>query len=212
MKWYRLALLSSSLLMVACLTACAVKSEQGTATSSSQQVTEVNAEEAQKFTSQHSSKIVSKEELEGGGGVIAFEDETQFIRMFDSIEGEYYMLYYPSGCTVTYFVESESYIVATDEYEGAEKSSEAKGQVGQYSAESGYTISFANDGTLTVDLQGNFIHQTNDQEQNGNIEEAEGRSYVDSLLNKYGIPNLAFYETFVKEAVADAKTYFTDNE
>ncbi|WP_161947273.1 hypothetical protein, partial [Streptococcus suis] len=90
--------------------------------------------------------------------------------------------------------------------------SEAKGQIGQYFAESGYSISFANDGTLLIDLQGNFTHQYDAKEKKGSVKEAEGSSYVDSLLNKYGIPNLAFYDSFVKEAVADAKTYFTTDE
>lgn len=208
MKFSRFTLVSASLLLLAFLSACAVKHEEGkTTTASSQQVQTINEKEAQKFTTQHSQKVASKEVGDDGGTLIVFEDGTEYL-----FTDEYYMLSYPSGCKVTYFVESGDYTVATDEYEGEDKASEAKGQVGQYFVESGYSISFANDGHLTVDLQGNFVHQANNQEKRGSIKEAEGSSYVDSLLNQYGIPNLAFYDSFVKEAVADAKTYFTADE
>ncbi|HEL1811823.1 TPA: hypothetical protein TXY98_001574 [Streptococcus suis] len=208
MKFSRFTLVSASLLLLFSLSACAVRYEEGqTTTASSQQVQTINEEEAQKFTSQHSQTVASKEVAEGGGTLIVFEDGTEYL-----FTDEYYVLSYQSSCKVTYFVESGDYTVATDEYEGEDKASEAKGQVGQYFVESGYSISFANDGHLTVDLQGNFVHQANDQEKKGSIKEAEGSSYVDSLLNQYGIPNLAFYDSFVKEAVADAKTYFTADE
>ncbi|MBY4955803.1 hypothetical protein [Streptococcus suis] len=208
MKFSRFTLVSASLLLIACLSACAVRYEEGqTTTASSQQVQTINEEEAQKFTSQHSQKVASKEVGDDGGTLIVFEDGTEYL-----FTEEYYVLSYQSGCKVTYFVESGDYTVATDEYEGEDKASEAKGQVGQYFVESGYSISFANDGHLTVDLQGNFVHQANNQEKRGSIKEAEGSSYVDGLLNKYGIPNLTFYDSFVKEAVADAKTYFTADE
>ncbi|HEM2740411.1 hypothetical protein [Streptococcus suis] len=208
MKFSRFTLVSASLLLIACLSACAVRYEKGqTSTASSQQVQTINEEEAQKFTSQHSQKVASKEVGDDGGTLIVFEDGTEYL-----FTEEYYVLSYQSGCKVTYFVESGDYTVATDEYEGEDKASEAKGQVGQYFVESGYSISFANDGHLTVDLQGNFVHQANNQEKRGSIKEAEGSSYVDGLLNKYGIPNLTFYDSFVKEAVADAKTYFTADE
>ncbi|MFI3150779.1 hypothetical protein ODU13_04810 [Streptococcus suis] len=167
----------------------------------------INEEEAQKFTSQHSQKVASKEVGDDGGTLIVFEDGTEYL-----FTDEYYMLSYQSGCKVTYFIESGDYTVATDEYEGEDKASAAKGQVGQYFVDSGYSISFANDGALLIDLQGNFTHQYDDQEKKGNIKDAEGNSYVDSLLNQYGIPNLAFYDSFVKEVVADAKTYFTTDE
>lgn len=208
MKFSRFTLVSASLLLIACLSACAVRYEKGqTSTVSSQPVQTINEEEAQKFTSKHSQKVASKEVAEGGGTLIVFEDGTEYL-----FTEEYYVLSYQSGCKVTYFVESGDYTVATDEYEGEEKASEAKGQVGQYFVESGYSISFANDGTLLIDLQGNFTHQYDGKEKKGNVKEAEGSSYVDSLLNQYGIPNLAFYDSFVKEAVADAKTYFTADE
>lgn len=208
MKRSRVTIISASLLLIACLSACAVRYEEGqTTTASSQQVQTINEKEAQKFTTQHSQKVASKEVGDDGGTLIVFEDGTEYL-----FTDEYYMLSYPSGCKVTYFVESGDYTVATDEYEGEEKASEATGQIGQYFVASGYSISFANDGHLTIDLQGNFVHQANNQEKKGSIKEAEGSSYVDGLLNKYGIPNLAFYDSFVKEAVADAKTYFTDVE
>ncbi|HEM3576723.1 TPA: hypothetical protein U1C15_000336 [Streptococcus suis] len=208
MKFSRFTLVSASLLLIACLSACAVRHEEGqTSTTSSQQVQTSNEEEAQKFTSQHSQKVASKEVTESGGTRIAFDDGTEYIHVSDTSVGEHFMLSYPSGCKVTYFVESGNYTVATDEYEA--EVSEAKGQVGQYFAESGYSISFANDGTLLIDLQGNFTHQYDGKEKKGSVKDAEGSSYVDSLLNKYGIPNLAFYDSFVKEAVADAVTYFT---
>ncbi|HFR3895603.1 TPA: hypothetical protein ACHVH4_000969 [Streptococcus suis] len=206
MKFSRFTLVSASLLLLFSLSACAVSHEEGqTTTASSQQVQTINEEEAQKFTSQHSQTVASKEVAEGGGTLIVFEDGTEYL-----FTEEYYLLSYPSGCKVTYFIESGDYTVATDEYEA--EVSEAKGQIGQYFAESGYSISFANDGHLTIDLQGNFVHQANNQEKKGSIKDAEGNSYVDSLLNQYGIPNLAFYDSFVKEVVADAKTYFTTNE
>lgn len=208
MKFSRFTLVSASLLLLAFLSACAVRHEEGkTTTASSQPVQTINEEEAQKFTSKHSQKVASKEVAEGGGTLIVFEDGTEYL-----FTEEYYVLSYQSGCKVTYFVESGDYTVATDEYEGEDKASEAKGQVGQYFVESGYSISFANDGTLLIDLQGNFTHQYDGKEKKGNVKEAEGSSYVDSLLNQYGIPNLAFYDSFVKEAVADAKTYFTADE
>ncbi|HEL1583714.1 TPA: hypothetical protein TXJ06_000408 [Streptococcus suis] len=208
MKFSRFTLVSASLLLLFSLSACAVSHEEGqTTTASSQQVQPINEKEAQKFTTQHSQNVASKEVGDDRGTLIVFEDGTEYL-----FTDEYYMLSYPSGCKVTYFVESGDYTVATDEYEGEDKASEAKGQVGQYFVESGYSISFANDGHLTVDLQGNFVHQANNQEKRGSIKEAEGSSYVDSLLNQYGIPNLAFYDSFVKEAVADAKTYFTADE
>ncbi|HFU4221952.1 TPA: hypothetical protein ACGO80_000793 [Streptococcus suis] len=213
MKRSRVTIISASLLLLACLSACAVKYKEGqTSTASSQQVQTINEEEAQKFTSQHSQKVVSKEVAEGGGTSITFDDGTEFLHTPASTLGEHYSLSYPSGCMVTYFVESGDFTVATDEYEGEDKASEAKGQVGQYFVESGYSISFANDGTLLIDLQGNFTHQYDGKEKKGSVKDAEGSSYVDSLLNKYGIPNLAFYDSFVKEAVADAETYFVDNE
>ncbi|HEL9644146.1 TPA: hypothetical protein ACGOVK_001543 [Streptococcus suis] len=208
MKFSRFTLVSASLLLLAFLSACAVKHEEGkTTTASSQQVQTINEKEAQKFTTQHSQKVASKEVGDDGGTLIVFEDGTEYL-----FTEEYYVLSYQSGCKVTYFVESGDYTVATDEYEGEDKASEAKGQVGQYFVESGYSISFANDGTLLIDLQGNFTHQYDGKEKKGNVKEAEGSSYVDSLLNQYGIPNLAFYDSFVKEAVADAKTYFTADE
>ncbi|MGS4787057.1 hypothetical protein ACVC7T_06005 [Streptococcus sp. P25B114] len=208
MKFSRFTLVTASLLLIACLSACAVRYEEGqTSTASSQQVQTINEEEAQKFTSQHSQKVASKEVGDDGGTLIVFEDGTEYL-----FTDEYYMLSYQSGCKVTYFIESGDYTVATDEYEGEDKASTAKGQVGQYFVDSGYSISFANDGTLLIDLQGNFTHQYDDQEKKGNIKDAEGNSYVDSLLNQYGIPNLAFYDSFVKEVVADAKTYFTTDE
>lgn len=208
MKFSRFTLVSASLLLIACLSACAVRYEEGqTTTASSQQVQPINVKEAQKFTSQHSQKVASKEVGDDGGTLIVFEDGTEYL-----FTDEYYMLSYPSGCKVSYFVESGDYTVATDKYEGEEKASEATGQIGQYFVASGYSIAFANDGHLTVDLQGNFVHQANNQEKKGSIKDAEGSSYVDSLLNQYGIPNLAFYDSFVKEAVADAKTYFTTDE
>lgn len=208
MKFSRFTLVSASLLLLFSLSACAVSHEEGqTTTASSQQVQPINEKEAQKFTTQHSQNVASKEVGDDGGTLIVFEDGTEYL-----FTDEYYMLSYPSGCKVTYFVESGDYTVATDEYEGEEKVSEATGQIGQYFVESGYSISFANDGHLTVDLQGNFVHQANNQEKRGSIKEAEGSSYVDGLLNKYGIPNLTFYDSFVKEAVADAKTYFTADE
>ncbi|HFU4459596.1 TPA: hypothetical protein ACGPAL_001247 [Streptococcus suis] len=210
MKRSRVTIISASLLLIACLSACAVRYEEGqTSTASSQQVQTINEEEAQKFTSQHSQKVASKEVTESGGTSITFDDGTEYVHVSDTSVGEYYMLSYPSGCKVTYFIESGDFTVATDEYEGEDKASEAKGQVGQYFAESGYSISFANDGTLLIDLQGNFTHQYDGKEKKGSVKDAEGSSYVDSLLNKYGIPNLAFYDSFVKEAVADAVTYFT---
>ncbi|HFI0150618.1 TPA: hypothetical protein ACGO3A_001596 [Streptococcus suis] len=213
MKLSRFTLVSASLLLIACLSACATRYEEGqTSTVSSQPVQTINEQEAQKFTSQHSQKVVSKEVAESGGTSIAFDDGTVYVHVSDKSVGEYYMLSYPSGCKVTYFVESGDFTVATDEYEGEDKESVAKGQVGQYFAESGYSISFANDGTLLIDLQGNFTHQYDAKEKKGSVKEAEGSSYVDSLLNQYGIPNLAFYDSFVKEAVADAKTYFTADE
>ncbi|MGQ7392292.1 hypothetical protein ACTGZO_00985 [Streptococcus suis] len=208
MKFSRFTLVSTSLLLIACLSACAVRYEEGqTSTAPSQQVQTINEEEAQKFTSQHSQKVASKEVGDDGGTLIVFEDGTEYL-----FTDEYYMLSYPSGCKVTYFIESGDYTVATDEYEGEDKASAAKGQVGQYFVDSGYSISFANDGALLIDLQGNFTHQYDDQEKKGNIKDAEGSSYVDSLLNQYGIPNLAFYDSFVKKVVADAKTYFTTDE
>ncbi|HEL2401715.1 TPA: hypothetical protein TZS69_000666 [Streptococcus suis] len=208
MKWSRVTIIGASLLLLACLSACAVKYTEGqTSTALSQQVQTINEKEAQKFTTQHSQKVASKEVGDDGGTLIVFEDGTEYL-----FTEEYYMLSYPSGCKVTYFVESGDYTVATDAYEGEEKASEATGQIGQYFVASGYSIAFANDGHLTIDLQGNFVHQANNQEKKGSIKEAEGSSYVDDLLNKYGIPNLAFYDSFVKEAVADAKTYFTDGE
>lgn len=208
MKRSRVTIIGASLLLLACLSACAVRHEEGqTTTASSQQVQTINEKEAQKFTTQHSQKVASKEVGDDGGTLIVFEDGTEYL-----FTDEYYMLSYQSGCKVTYFVESGDYTVATDEYEGEEKASEATGQIGQYFVASGYSIAFANDGDLTIDLQGNFVHQANNQEKKGSIKEAEGSSYVDGLLNKYGIPNLAFYDSFVKEAVADAKTYFTGSE
>ncbi|HFI0420182.1 TPA: hypothetical protein ACGOW9_001359 [Streptococcus suis] len=213
MKFNRFTSVSASLLLIACLSACAVRYEKGqTSTASSQQVQTINEEEVQKFTSQHSQKVVSKEVAESGGTSITFDDGTEYVHVSDTTVGEYFMLSYPSGCKVTYFIESGDYTVATDEYEGEDKASAAKGQVGQYFVDSGYSISFANDGHLTIDLQGNFVHQANNQEKKGNIKDAEGNSYVDSLLNQYGIPNLSFYDSFVKEVVADAKTYFTTDE
>ncbi|HEM5030593.1 TPA: hypothetical protein U1199_000696 [Streptococcus suis] len=213
MKFSRFTLVSASLLLIACLSACAVRYEEGqTSTASSQQAQTINEEEVQKFTSQHSQKVVSKEVAESGGTSITFDDGTEYVHVSDTTVGEYFMLSYPSGCKVTYFIESGDYTVATDEYEGEDKASAAKGQVGQYFVDSGYSISFANDGTLLIDLQGNFTHQYDGKEKKGNVKEAEGSSYVDSLLNQYGIPNLAFYDSFVKEAVADAKTYFTADE
>ncbi|MGV2998864.1 hypothetical protein ACEE12_00180 [Streptococcus suis] len=208
MKFSRFTLVSASLLLIACLSACAVRYEEGqTSTASSQQVQTINEDEVQKFTSKHSQKVASKEVGDDGGTLIVFEDGTEYL-----FTDEYYMLSYQSGCKVTYFIESGDYTVATDEYEGEEKASTAKGQVGQYFVDSGYSISFANDGALLIDLQGNFTHQYDDQEKKGNINDAEGNSYVDSLLNQYGIPNLAFYDSFVKEVVADAKTYLTTDE
>ncbi|HEL2001791.1 TPA: hypothetical protein TY286_000272 [Streptococcus suis] len=208
MKFSRFTLVSASLLLLFSLSACAVRYEEGqTTTASSQQVQPINEKEAQKFTTQHSQKVASKEVGDDGGTLIVFEDGTEYL-----FTDEYYMLSYPSGCKVTYFDESGDYTVATDKYESEEKASEATGQIGQYFVESGYSISFANDGHLTVDLQGNFVHQANNQEKRGSIKEVEGSSYVDGLLNKYGIPNLAFYDSFVKEAVADAETYFTADE
>ncbi|HFI0056898.1 TPA: hypothetical protein ACGORT_001427 [Streptococcus suis] len=208
MKFSRFTLVSASLLLIACLSACAVRYEEGqTSTAPSQQVQTINEEEAQKFTSQHSQKVASKEVGDDGGTLIVFEDGTEYL-----FTDEYYMLSYQSGCKVTYFIESGDYTVATDEYEGEEKASTAKGQVGQYFVDSGYSISFANDGALLIDLQGNFTHQYDGKEKKGNIKDAEGSSYVDDLLNKYGIPNLAFYDSFVKEVVADAKTYLTTDE
>lgn len=208
MKFRRFTLVTASLLLIACLSACAVRYEEGqTSTAPSQQVQTINEEEAQKFTSQHSQKVASKEVGDDGGTLIVFEDGTEYL-----FTDEYYMLSYPSGCKVTYFIESGDYTVATDEYEGEDKASAAKGQVGQYFVDSGYSISFANDGALLIDLQGNFTHQYDGKEKKGNIKDAEGNSYVDSLLNQYGIPNLAFYDSFVKEVVADAKTYFTTDE
>lgn len=208
MKFSRFTLVSASLLLLFSLSACAVSHEEGqTTTASSQQVQPINEKEAQKFTTQHSQNVVSKEVGDDGGTLIVFEDGTEYL-----FTEEYYVLSYQSGCKVTYFVESGDYTVATDEYEGEEKASEATGQIGQYFVESGYSISFANDGTLLIDLQGNFTHQYDGKEKKGNVKETEGSSYVDSLLNQYGIPNLAFYDSFVKEAVADAKTYFTADE
>ncbi|MCK3904071.1 hypothetical protein HCC14_00860 [Streptococcus suis] len=208
MNFSRFTLVSASLLLLFSLSTCAVRQEEGqTTTASSQQVQTIHEKEAQKFTTQHSQKVASKEVGDDGGTLIVFEDGTEYL-----FTEEYYMLSYPSGCKVTYFVESGDYTVATDEYEGEEKASEATGQIGQYFVASGYSIAFANDGDLTIDLQGNFVHQANNQEKKGSIKEAEGSSYVDDLLNKYGIPNLAFYDSFVKEAVADAKTYFTGSE
>ncbi|HEL2201488.1 TPA: hypothetical protein ACGO9F_000797 [Streptococcus suis] len=213
MKFSRFTLVSASLLLIACLSACAVRYEEGqTSTASSQQAQTINEEEVQKFTSQHSQKVVSKEVAESGGTSITFDDGTEYVHVSDTTVGEYFMLSYPSGCKVTYFIESGDYTVATDEYEGEDKASAAKGQVGQYFVDSGYSISFANDGVLLIDLQGNFTHQYDGKEKKGSIKDAEGSSYVDGLLNKYGIPNLAFYDSFVKEAVADAKTYFTADE
>lgn len=208
MKFSRFTLVSASLLLLFSLSACAVRYEEGqTTTASSQQVQPINEKEAQKFTTQHSQNVASKEVGDDRGTHIVFEDGTEYL-----FTDEYYMLSYPSGCKVTYFIESGDYTVATDEYEGEEKASEATGQIGQYFVASGYSIAFANDGHLTIDLQGNFVHQANNQEKKGSIKEVEGSSYVDGLLNKYGIPNLAFYDSFVKEAVADAKTYFTADE
>ncbi|HFI0791275.1 TPA: hypothetical protein ACGO62_001299 [Streptococcus suis] len=211
MKLNRFSLMSVSLVLIACLSACAARYEEGqTSTVSSQPVQIINEQEAQKFTSQHSQTVASKEVVEGGGTLVTFDDDTQYVYVKDTSVGEYYMLSYPSGCKVTYFIESGDFTVATDEYEA--EASKAKGQVGQYFVDSGYSISFANDGALLIDLQGNFTHQYDDQEKKGSVKDAEGSSYVDSLLNKYGIPNLAFYDSFVKEALADAKTYFTDVE
>ncbi|HFI0082651.1 TPA: hypothetical protein ACGOR9_000255 [Streptococcus suis] len=213
MKFSRFILVSASLLLIACLSDCAVRYEEGqTSTVSSQQVQTINEEEVQKFTSQHSQKVVSKEVAKSGGTSITFDDGTEYVHVSDTTVGEYFMLSYPSGCKVTYFIECGDYTVATDEYEGEDKASAAKGQVGQYFVDSGYSISFANDGALLIDLQGNFTHQYDGKEKTGNIKDAEGSSYVDSLLNQYGIPNLAFYDSFVKEVVADAKTYFTTDE
>ncbi|HEM2808553.1 TPA: hypothetical protein U0616_000299 [Streptococcus suis] len=213
MKFSRFTLVTASLLLIACLSACAVRYEEGqTSTASSQQLQTINEDEVQKFTSLHSQKVVSKEIAESGGTSITFDDGTEYVHVSDTTVGEYYMLSYPSGCKVTYFVESGDYTVATDEYEGEDKASAAKGQVGQYFVDSGYSISFANDGALLIDLQGNFTHQYDGKEKKGNIKDAEGSSYVDSLLNQYGIPNLAFYDNFVKKVVADAKTYFTTDE
>ncbi|HEM6156088.1 hypothetical protein ACEE60_02965 [Streptococcus suis] len=211
MKFSRISLISVALLLIACLSACAARYEKGqTSTVSSQPVQTINEEEAQKFTSQHSQKVVSKEVAESGGTSITFDDGTVYVHVSDTSVGEYYLLSYPSGCKVTYFIESGDYTVATDEYEA--EVSEAKGQIGQYFAESGYSISFANDGALLIDLQGNFTHQYDAKEKKGSVKDAEGSSYVDSLLNQYGIPNLAFYDSFVKEALADAKNYFTTDE
>lgn len=208
MNFSRFTLVSASLLLLFSLSTCAVRHEEGrTTTASSQQVQTINEVEAKKFTTQHSQKVASKEVADDGGTLIVFEDGTEYL-----FTEEYYMLSYQSGCKVTYFVESGDYTVATDKYEGEEKASEAKGQVGQYFVASGYSINFANDGHLTIDLQGNFIHQANNKEKKGSVKEAEGSSYVDGLLNKYGVANLAFYDSFVKEAVADAKTYFTTDE
>lgn len=213
MKFSRFILVSASLLLIACLSACAVRYEEGqTSTVSSQQVQTINEEEVQKFTSQHSQKVVSKEVAKSGGTSITFDDGTEYVHVSDTTVGEYFMLSYPSGCKVTYFIESGDYTVATDEYEGEDKASAAKGQVGQYFVDTGYSISFANDGALLIDLQGNFTHQYDGKEKTGNIKDAEGSSYVDSLLNQYGIPNLAFYDSFIKEVVADAKTYLTTDE
>lgn len=62
MKFSRFTLVSASLLLIACLSACAVRYEEGqTSTAPSQQVQTINEEEAQKFTSQHSQKVASKE-------------------------------------------------------------------------------------------------------------------------------------------------------
>ncbi|AWX95804.1 hypothetical protein [Streptococcus suis] len=211
MKFSRFTLVTASLLLIACLSACAVRYEEGqTSTASSQQLQTINEDEVQKFTSLHSQKVVSKEIAESGGTSITFDDGTEYVHVSDTTVGEYYMLSYPSGCKVTYFIESGDYTVATDEYEA--EVSEAKGQIGQYFAESGYSISFANDGALLIDLQGNFTHQYDAKEKKGSVKDAEGSSYVDSLLNQYGIPNLAFYDSFVKEALADAKNYFTTDE
>ncbi|HEM6136812.1 TPA: hypothetical protein U2C13_000351 [Streptococcus suis] len=213
MKFSRISLISVALLLIACLSACAARYEKGqTSTVSSQPVQTINEEEAQKFTSQHSQKVVSKEVAESGGTSITFDDGTEYVHVSDTSVGKYYLLSYPSGCKVTYFIESGDYTVATDEYEGEDKASAAEGQVGQYFVDSGYSISFANDGALFIDLQGNFTHQYDGKEKKGNIKDSEGNSYVDSLLNQYGIPNLAFYDSFVKEVVADAKTYFTTDE
>ncbi|HEM4257005.1 hypothetical protein HO421_04225 [Streptococcus suis] len=213
MKFSRISLISVALLLIACLSACAARYEKGqTSTVSSQPVQTINEEEAQKFTSQHSQKVVSKEVAESGGTSITFDDGTEYVHVSDTTVGEYFMLSYPSGCKVTYFIESGDYTVSTDEYEGEDKASAAEGQVGQYFVDSGYSISFANDGALFIDLQGNFTHQYDGKEKKGNIKDSEGNSYVDSLLNQYGIPNLAFYDSFVKEVVADAKTYFTTDE
>lgn len=211
MKFSRISLISVALLLIACLSACAARYEKGqTSTVSSQPVQTINEEEAQKFTSQHSQKVVSKEVAESGGTSITFDDGTVYVHVSDTSVGEYYLLSYPSGCKVTYFIESGDFTVATDEYEA--EVSEAKGQIGQYFAESGYSISFANDGALLIDLQGNFTHQYDAKEKKGSVKDAKGSSYVDSLLNKYGIPNLDFYDSFVKEALADAKNYFTTDE
>ncbi|HEL2738152.1 TPA: hypothetical protein UDO34_000957 [Streptococcus suis] len=175
MKFSRISLISVALLLIACLSACAARYEKGqTSTVSSQPVQTINEEEAQKFTSQHSQKVVSKEIAESGGTSITFDDGTEYVHVSDTTVGEYFMLSYPSGCKVTYFVESGDYTVATDEYEGEDKASAAKGQVGQYFVDSGYSISFANDGHLTIDLQGNFVHQANNQEKKGSIKDAEG--------------------------------------
>lgn len=166
MKFNRFTLVSASLLLIACLSACAVRYEEGqTTTASSQQVQTINEEEVQKFNSKHSQKVVSKEVAESGGTSITFDDGTEYVHVSDTTVGEYFMLSYPSGCKVTYFIESGDYTVATDEYEGEEKASAAKGQVGQYFVDSGYSISFANDGALLIDLQGNFTHQYDDQEK-----------------------------------------------
>lgn len=211
MKFSRISLISVALLLIACLSACAARYEKGqTSTVSSQPVQTINEEEAQKFTSQHSQKVVSKEVAESGGTSITFDDGTVYVHVSDTSVGEYYLLSYPSGCKVTYFIESGDFTVATDEYEA--EASEAKGQIGQYFVDSGYSISFANDGALFIDLQGNFTHQYDGKEKKGNIKDSEGNSYVDSLLNQYGIPNLAFYDSFVKEALAEAKNYFTTDE
>ncbi|MGQ7368279.1 hypothetical protein ACTGW3_01240 [Streptococcus suis] len=131
MKFSRFTLVSASLLLLFSLSACAVSHEEGqTTTASSQQVQTINEEEAQKFTSKHSQKVVSKEVAESGGTSITFDDGTEYVHVSDTTVGEYFMLSYQSGCKVTYFVESGDYTVATDEYEGEDKASEAKGQVG----------------------------------------------------------------------------------
>lgn len=126
MKFNRFTLVSASLLLLAFLSACAVRHEEGqTTTASSQQVQTINEKEAQKFTTQHSQNVVSKEVGDDGGTLIVFEDGTEYL-----FTEEYYVLSYQSGCKVTYFVESGDYTVATDEYEGEEKASEATGQIG----------------------------------------------------------------------------------